>query len=97
MSISQTTNTKNDSKLLSLNLKQYLLLVLTNSISYIRNRRQVRLASPVPFKAKKSLLPAQSECCKGRKTLVLDLDETLVHSSFQCGQYEDFVLPVSNL
>jgi len=31
---------------------------------------------------------------KGRKTLVLDLDETLIHSSFQEIQNVDFLVPV---
>ncbi len=31
---------------------------------------------------------------KGRKTLVLDLDETLVHSSFKPPSHPDIVLPV---
>eukprot|EP00871_Galdieria_phlegrea_P003869 jgi/Galph1/4483/GphlegSOOS_G3135.1 len=41
------------------------------------------------------LLPPQSEALKGRKTLVLDLDETLVHSSFE-GSKEtaDFILSI---
>lgn len=39
-------------------------------------------------------LPPQSHASYGKKTLVLDLDETLVHSSFQ-GTFEpDLVLPV---
>ena len=41
------------------------------------------------------LLPPQSEYDKGKKTLVLDLDETLVHSSFQPLQYYDIILPVN--
>jgi TFIIF-interacting CTD phosphatase-like protein len=31
----------------------------------------------------------------GKKTLILDLDETLVHSSFQPVENADIVLPVS--
>lgn len=41
-----------------------------------------------------AFLPAQFGRNRGRKTLVLDLDETLVHSSFQPVQHEDLVLPV---
>lgn len=40
------------------------------------------------------VLAEQKEKDKGRKTLVLDLDETLVHSSFQPVSKSDLVLPV---
>jgi len=40
------------------------------------------------------LLPPQSDINKGRKTLFLDLDETLVHSSFEPMKGIDIVLPV---
>lgn len=40
-------------------------------------------------------LPPPSERNRGKKTLVLDLDETLVHSSFQPVDNVDIVLPVS--
>lgn len=40
------------------------------------------------------LLPPQARSMKGRKTLVLDLDETLVHSSFNHTWNADFVIPV---
>lgn len=43
---------------------------------------------------KQILLPPQEGINKGRKTLVLDLDETLVHSSFQPVDNVDIVLPV---
>ena len=39
-------------------------------------------------------LPPQSGRDKGRKTLVVDLDETLVHSSFQPIDNEDILLKV---
>jgi RNA polymerase II subunit A small phosphatase-like protein len=40
------------------------------------------------------LLKPQKSDVKGRKTLVLDLDETLVHSSFKPPKKTDIVLPV---
>ncbi|VEU23009.1 DEKNAAC104023 [Brettanomyces naardenensis] len=40
------------------------------------------------------LLDDQPAKLKGRKTLVLDLDETLVHSSFKYVRHSDFVIPV---
>ncbi|GAV47438.1 hypothetical protein ZYGR_0H02800 [Zygosaccharomyces rouxii] len=41
-----------------------------------------------------TLLPPQSKHLSGKKCLVLDLDETLVHSSFKYLKGADFVLPV---
>ena len=43
----------------------------------------------VPF------LGEQRPCDKGKKTLVLDLDETLVHSSFQPTANCQYVIPVT--
>ncbi|GMG39633.1 unnamed protein product [Ambrosiozyma monospora] len=40
------------------------------------------------------LLNPQPKSLKGRKCLVLDLDETLVHSSFKYVRHSDFVIPV---
>ncbi|KAK1232644.1 hypothetical protein PQX77_004206 [Marasmius sp. AFHP31] len=42
----------------------------------------------------KPLLPPIAPQHAGRKCLVLDLDETLVHSSFKSIQHADFVVPV---
>lgn len=41
-----------------------------------------------------TLLPPQREIYKGRPTLILDLDETLIHSTFQPGLVGDFVVEV---
>jgi RNA polymerase II subunit A small phosphatase-like protein len=41
------------------------------------------------------LLEEQEEECLNRKTLVLDLDETLVHSSFKTIPDPDIILPVT--
>ena len=40
------------------------------------------------------LLGPQPEHVKGRKTLVLDLDETLVHSQFNQVRSPDYTIPV---
>jgi RNA polymerase II subunit A small phosphatase-like protein len=40
------------------------------------------------------LLKPQKPDVQGRKTLVLDLDETLVHSAFKAPSRPDIVLPV---
>lgn len=40
------------------------------------------------------MLPPQEGVNKGRKTLILDLDETLVHSSFQPVDNVNIILPV---
>ena len=40
------------------------------------------------------MLPAVSKADGGKKCLVLDLDETLVHSSFKPVANPDFIIPV---
>lgn len=40
------------------------------------------------------LLPKQRPCDVGKQTLVLDLDETLVHSAFRPMEHHDFEIPV---
>lgn len=45
----------------------------------------------IPCTLHADLFRAQDE---GKKTLVLDLDETLVHSSFKPIMYPDFIIPV---
>lgn len=49
---------------------------------------------PASLPIKKFLLPPLAEEHKGRKTLVLDLDETLVHSSFKPISNADFIIAV---
>jgi hypothetical protein len=49
---------------------------------------------PPPPHTGSAFLPPQSEQDADKKTLVLDLDETLVHSSFKSVPNPDFVIPV---
>ena len=41
------------------------------------------------------MISPQSPPFQGRKTLILDLDETLVHSGFKCVREPDITLEVS--
>ncbi|WYZ44191.1 hypothetical protein EsH8_VII_000627 [Colletotrichum jinshuiense] len=54
----------------------------------------VSFESPSPGPEQKSLLPPIAPEFKGKKCLVLDLDETLVHSSFKILHQADFTIPV---
>ncbi len=40
------------------------------------------------------MLGPMEDRCKGKKTLILDLDETLVHSQFKHVKKPDYVIPV---
>lgn len=51
-------------------------------------------ASPVSAEENTHLLPPLDPADKGKKCLVLDLDETLVHSSFKPVPNADFIIPV---
>jgi len=50
--------------------------------------------TPLPMGSPHALLPEQEPEYKGKKCLILDLDETLVHSSFKQTAKPDFIIPV---
>ena len=54
----------------------------------------VAIAELIEAHRQKALLPPIEPHLKGRKCLVLDLDETLVHSSFKILHQADFTIPV---
>jgi len=60
----------------------------------IRKPKKIKRVSLVPEVTLPALLPPQPSHLKGRKTLVLDLDETLVHSTFQLTDDADLDIPV---
>lgn len=53
-----------------------------------------KLEIPPPPHKGKPFLPHMKPALKGRKTLSLDLDETLVHSSFTPVDNPDYIIPV---
>lgn len=58
--------------------------------------RSLTASAPVSSQGfyRKYVLPPMEEEMKGRKTLVLDLDETLVHSCFEDVDNASIILPV---
>lgn len=66
-------------------------------LAQTRSQLITRDAPPVPGASQEKqvwLLPPLQPQFKGRKCLVLDLDETLVHSSFKILNQADFTIPV---
>jgi len=55
---------------------------------------QLVVPKPPPRGCQESQLPRQSGNLVGRKTLVLDLDETLVHSSFREAKHAEIVVSI---
>uniref|UniRef100_A0A7E4UXU4 protein-serine/threonine phosphatase n=1 Tax=Panagrellus redivivus TaxID=6233 RepID=A0A7E4UXU4_PANRE len=67
----------------------------TNPEGKDRPALSVATSIPTPTRVEvPALLPAPSSSAPQKKTLVVDLDETLVHSSFKPVQNADFVIPV---
>ncbi|KAI9817180.1 MAG: hypothetical protein M1827_001292 [Pycnora praestabilis] len=56
--------------------------------------RQATPGAPTPTEKQQWLLPPIQPHFRGKKCLVLDLDETLVHSSFKILHQADFTIPV---
>lgn len=68
---------------------------LTALCSCFRSVESSKPNLPADNQASFNLLTPQSSSASGRKTLVLDLDETLVHSTFQKPLYYDIHLKIS--
>ncbi|QIX01301.1 hypothetical protein AMS68_006818 [Peltaster fructicola] len=64
----------------------------SNAVAVAQGQDPSVAFSPEP--ARKWLLPSIKTDMRGRKCLVLDLDETLVHSSFKILHQADFTIPV---
>lgn len=59
-----------------------------------QHKGQIIKAAPRLIRSRPALLPKIHPEDRGKKCLVLDLDETLVHSSFRAVPGADFVIPV---
>ena len=57
-------------------------------------KKKQKKSSPTDVPPTGPFLGPHRECDQGKKTLVLDLDETLVHSSFQPSDDCQYVIPV---
>jgi len=51
--------------------------------------------SPSTGEIRKKVIVRSLPRSRGKKTLILDLDETLIHSLFQPTTQRDFVIPVT--
>jgi len=65
-----------------------------NITTNINNNNNIHNTPKLNSDAQQYLLPPQIHKEIGKKTLVLDLDETLVHSSFKPIPNADFIIPV---
>ncbi|KAL1897372.1 hypothetical protein Sste5346_004108 [Sporothrix stenoceras] len=66
----------------------------TGALPQVENHNGNNIAELIEQHRQKALLPPIEPHLKGRKCLVLDLDETLVHSSFKILHQADFTIPV---
>eukprot|EP00299_Pterocystis_sp_00344_P010070 c4422_g1_i2.p1 GENE.c4422_g1_i2~~c4422_g1_i2.p1 ORF type:complete len:295 (-),score=35.54 c4422_g1_i2:126-1010(-) len=69
---------------------------MSKSVDFSKFAKRFRLSLNFARRKSRSLLPPQSEedILSGKKTLVLDLDETLVHTTFQSNGGSDFIIPI---
>eukprot|EP00826_Nyctotherus_ovalis_P055717 TRINITY_DN7429_c0_g1_i1.p1 TRINITY_DN7429_c0_g1~~TRINITY_DN7429_c0_g1_i1.p1 ORF type:complete len:529 (-),score=145.11 TRINITY_DN7429_c0_g1_i1:141-1727(-) len=70
-----------------------------NTFKRDHSTNNISISAPISLQGQNPseqwLLPPIKDELKGRKTLVLDLDETLIHSSFQEIPNADFLIPVT--
>lgn len=67
---------------------------MKDSLVEVTPRRSVMKEEAPPEPQVSYFLPPQTEANKGRKTLILDIDETLVHSSLEIVPNPDLTLKV---